>query len=65
MRPLFKILRPLQQAAAAFFSHDLTVQRGKEGMRLVLEERAPGQEPQARAGPRRPRASRRTTPSCR
>jgi len=44
MRPLFKILRPLQQAAAAFFRHDLTVQRGKEGMRLVLEERAPGQE---------------------
>jgi hypothetical protein len=42
MRPLLKILRPLQQAAAAFFSHDLTVQRGKAGMRLVLEERAPG-----------------------
>jgi len=41
MRPLLKILRPLRQAVAAFFSHDLSVQRGKAGMRLVLEERAP------------------------
>jgi len=45
MRPLLQILRPLRQAAAAFFSHDLTVQRGKDGVRLVLEERVPAADP--------------------
>jgi hypothetical protein len=43
MRVLAKVFRPFQRAAVAFFSHDVTVRRSREGLKVVLQARdAPG-----------------------
>jgi hypothetical protein len=39
MKALRKIFQPLRQAAAAFFKHDLAIQRESEGLQLVLQVR--------------------------
>jgi hypothetical protein len=41
MKTLARVFKPLQQAALAFFSHDVTIQRDADGVRLVLEEVLP------------------------
>jgi hypothetical protein len=41
MRVLAKVFRPFHQAAVAFFSHDLTLRRSREGLKVVLQARAP------------------------
>jgi|GEM_PF-1040805 len=38
MKTLARVFKPLQQAALAFFSHEVTIQRDADGVRLVLEE---------------------------
>ena len=42
MRALFKIFRPIKRATVAFFSHDLALQRSRQGLTVVLQARAPG-----------------------
>lgn len=42
MRALFKLFRPIKRATVAFFSHDLAVHRSREGLKVVLQARAPG-----------------------
>jgi hypothetical protein len=41
MNTLARVFHPLKQAARAFFSHDVTIQRDADGVRLVLEEVLP------------------------
>ncbi len=41
MRVLVKVFRPFHQAAVAFFSHDLALRRSREGLKVVLQARAP------------------------
>ena len=41
MKTLARVFKPLQQAALAFFSHDVTIQRDADGVHLVLEEALP------------------------
>ena len=41
MRVLAKVFRPFHQAALAFFSHDLTLRRSREGLKVVLQARIP------------------------
>ncbi len=40
MRALTKTLQPLRQAVVAFFSHDLALQRSRQGMKIVLQPRS-------------------------
>jgi hypothetical protein len=40
MKPLSRLLRPLGQAARAFFTHDVALRREGETVKLVLEERS-------------------------
>lgn len=40
MRPLTRLLQPLKQAASAFFTCDLTLRRGEQGLQVVLQDRA-------------------------
>jgi hypothetical protein len=51
MSAFLKLFDPLRQAAAAFFRHDLKLERDEGGVRVVLAERpAPGKpRPQSRA----------------
>ncbi len=42
MRVFAKVFRPFHQAALAFFSHDLTVRRSRDGLKVVLQARTPG-----------------------
>lgn len=44
MSTLKSLIQPLRAAAAAFFKHDLAVQREGKSVRVVLEERGPGGE---------------------
>jgi hypothetical protein len=39
MAALFRFLKPITQAATAFFRHDLALKRGKQGVEIVLEAR--------------------------
>jgi hypothetical protein len=41
MGALSRIFKPISVAAAAFFRHDLTLKRGRQGMEIVLEPRLP------------------------
>ncbi|MBC7941243.1 MAG: hypothetical protein H7Z19_16070 [Chitinophagaceae bacterium] len=41
MKSLSRVFKPLQQAAQAFFGHDLALRRGEGGVAIVLEQRAP------------------------
>lgn len=41
MAVLSKLLKPLTQAARAFFRHDLALKRGSQGVEIVLEPRKP------------------------
>lgn len=45
MRVLSKVFRPFTRAAVAFFSHDLTLRRSREGIKVVLQARSPGTKP--------------------
>ncbi len=42
MRVLVRVLQPLQRAVVAFFSHDLTLRRSREGIKVVLQARDTG-----------------------
>lgn len=39
MSPFSRLLRPLQQAASALFTCDLSLQRGEQGVQVVLQKR--------------------------
>jgi hypothetical protein len=41
MKSLARVMKPLQSAARAFFSHDVAIRRDEDGVRLVLEEALP------------------------
>ncbi|MDZ7590158.1 MAG: hypothetical protein U5L05_05575 [Rubrivivax sp.] len=45
MRPLFKVIGLLGQAAQAFFRHDLAWRRGEDGVHIVLAERTSAGNP--------------------
>ncbi|MCE2907387.1 MAG: hypothetical protein O9343_04615 [Burkholderiaceae bacterium] len=49
MGVLSRILKPIVQAATAFFRHDLALKRGEQGVAIVLEARpAPSRKPSRR-----------------
>jgi hypothetical protein len=41
MSTLLRLLDPLRQAASTFFSHEITLRRDEQGLRLALERKAP------------------------
>lgn len=50
MAAFTRLFKPLSQAAAAFFRHDLALKRGEQGVEIVLEPRRPdGSKPSRQA----------------
>lgn len=50
MAALSRFFKPISQAAAAFFRHDLAFRRGEQGVEIVLEPRRPdGSKPSRKA----------------